>query len=296
LTAAESESQNAAVSLRPATVANIVLPLDGSTPSRAAAPIACALAKIYDATTHVLYVGERKHEPKQVLALLGLTLEDIPGAVLDPYQGDAAEVIARAAHELPQALIVMCTHTGPRVKFDCFGSVAEAVMEKNPERIVLLTPDRGDKPFVVRRILLAHDATPTSDVVIAPAAEIARRAGAEVIALHVAARQAASPEQPGSFPAPRYIDQPHHEWPTWAREFVDRMLTLHAPMESVHFNLVVAGGQPGSEVAQVARQKDVDLVIMACDRPWDCSGHTATRVVISTSGCPVLLCSPAAEP
>ena len=84
------------------------------------------------------------------------------------------------------------------------------------------------------------------------------------------------------------MDQPQHEWPAWAEEFMNRVIAAGAHSSAVHFKLAVTGGQAGSEVAQVARERDVDLVAMA----WH--GHLehercATRVVVRTCDCPVLL-------
>ena len=70
---------------------------------------------------------------------------------------------------------------------------------------------------------------------------------------------------------------------------MDRMLALGAPPSAVHFDLVVAGGQPGSEIAELARRREVDLVVMAWDGKWNDTRHAATRAVIRACGCPVLL-------
>jgi len=279
---------------KPKTIKNVVLPLDGSQSSRLAVPIARTLSKLYGATLHVVTVGQEVLHTKGALSHLGLTSEEMQGAVLDACSGDPAEAIVGAAQQLPSPLLVMCTHTGVERSSDDFGAVAESVLRVAPERIVLLAPERGDRAWAVRRVLLAHDGTPSSDCATAPAAEIAQSARAEVIALHVAARKAPHPEQPGSHPAPRYIDQPQHEWPAWAGEFMDRMLAMGAPCSSVQFKLVVTGGQPGSEVAQLARERDVDLVVMAWRGKWRSEPH-ATRVVTRTSGCPVLLVYSAGE-
>jgi nucleotide-binding universal stress UspA family protein len=137
--------------------------------------------------------------------------------------------------------------------------------------------------------VLAHDGTPTSDLATAPAADLAQRAGAEVIALHVAGRNRERPLEPGSMPAPRYIDQPQHEWPAWAGAFVERMMALGAPPSAVNFKLLVTGGQPGSEIAQFAREHRADLVVMAWHGRWRRSRPGALKTVVRRSGCPVML-------
>jgi len=280
---------------RSSTVANIILPVDGRPLSRLVLPIGRTLAQLYNATPHLLYVGRQqrdRRDSQDICKVLGLTTDDISGTVLDFHCGNAAEVIVRTAKQLPHSLIVMCTHTENPRQAESFGRVAEAVLAAGPARIVLVAPERTERPWRLEHVLLAHDGTPSSDAATAPAADIARRASAQVIALHVAARNRVSAKVPGSLPAPRYVDQPQHEWPAWTQGFMDRMLALGAPPSAVHFDLIVAGGQAGSEIAELARRRNVDLVVMACDGNWSDTKHACTRVVVRTSGCPVLLVRP----
>jgi nucleotide-binding universal stress UspA family protein len=218
---------------------------------------------------------------------LGLTDADLRGAILDQHRQDPADAILASARRLDRAIVVMCTNTGHHIGPDCFGSVTEAVLAGMPDRIILVA-ERDEQPWAIHRVLLAHDGTPSSDLATAPAAELAQRAGATVIAVHVGARGERYSQEPGSMPAPRYIDQPQHEWPNWANQFMNRMLALGAPPSSVSFKLVVTGGQAGSEVAQVSRERQADLVVMAWHGRWD-APQSATKVVIRTAGCPVLL-------
>ncbi len=269
-------------------VEHVVLPLDGSSTSKLALPVARACAHLYRATLHVVYVGEELLGPRETLEELGLSHEEMHGAVLDQRTGDPAQAITRTVKELASALLVMCTHTARRSEAQPIGAVAEAVLADTPARVVLVSPERARDGCQIRRVLLAHDGTPTADVGIAPAADIAHRAGAEVIAMHVAAR-GAEPQEPGSLPAPRYIDQPQHEWPAWAGEFLDRMMALGAPPASVNFKLLVTGGQPGSEVAEFARGNAVDLVVLAWHGRWEEERAGAVKAIVHSSGCPVLL-------
>lgn len=275
--------------MRRGSVSNILLPLDGRELSRVAIPVARGFAELYRATLHVVYAGEPTIDPDLRLARLGTQWAEIPGAVIHQSSEAAPQLIGRSARELPEALIVMCTHTGLSRKPDCFGTVTETVLASNFGRIVLVAPDRYKKAFRLSRVVLAHDGTPSCDVAAAPAAEIALRAGAELFVLHVAASREDRPKEPGSVPAPQYIDQPQHEWPSWANEFMSRMRALGAPASAVRFNLAVTGGQPGSEVAQFSRKQDTDLVVMANTGDWAACKNTAKRVVIQTCACPVLL-------
>jgi nucleotide-binding universal stress UspA family protein len=269
-------------------VESILLPVDDMMPCRCAVPVARKLCELYGATLHVAYVGEQVLDAQNIPSHLGFNIQETQGVIFDQRNGEPGEVLNQLTRELPHPLIVMSTRIGHSVDKDRFGSVAESIFATKPPRMVLLAPDRGEKPWNVRRILLAHDGTPSSHPATAPAAELAQRASAEVIALHVATRGDERPGEPGSIPAPFYVDQRHHEWPAWAEEFMNRLVAAGRPPSSVHFKLVVTRGQAGSEVADVARERDADLVVMA----WhgNCEKETsASRVVIQTSGCPVLL-------
>ncbi|MFB3916384.1 MAG: universal stress protein [Terriglobales bacterium] len=270
---------------------NVVLPLDGSSAARSALPIARRLAQLYNATLHIVYVGEQLLGPRRTLRQLGIAPEQFHGAVLDELCGDPGEAILRMISRLHAPLLVMCTHTGNRERDSnaLVGSVADALLSSNISRIMLVAPERGEAEWQVNRVLLAHSGTPSNDVAARQAADIAHRAGADVLAMHVAARTAPGALEPGSIPAPRYVDQPQHEWPAWANEFLDRMMALGAQPAKVRFKLMVTGGQPGSEVAEFARQNQFDLVVAAWRGTWKAERIGPLKVIIRRSGCPVLL-------
>jgi nucleotide-binding universal stress UspA family protein len=279
---------------RVSSIQSILLPLDGSAHSRTAVPVARELARVYGATFHVACVEEHAPSLKETPDHLGLSAEERHGAVFHHAKAKPVEMAARLMRELPGVLTVMSTHTGHVHETHHFGTITESIFATKPRRIVLMTPERGDKPWSMRRILLAHDGTPACHAATIPAAELAQLAGAEVIALHVAVRRAKHPHEAGSFSAPRYVDQPQHEWPAWAKEFMNRVLAAGVPPSSVHFQLLVTGGQAGSEVAQVARSRNADLVVLAWHGHWE-HHDCASRVVVRTAGCPVLLICSAPE-
>ena len=269
-------------------IKSIVLPLDGTEQSLAALPVARKLCELYHATLHVTYAEQGPFDSNYAATRLGLANEEKAGMVFEPGSGAPEEVVGRLSRELPEALLVISTELGPRTHKNRFGSVTESIFEIKPERAVVLTSERRHKPWSLRHILLAHDGTPLSDPATQPAADLAHRARAEVIALHVAARGEERPEARGSIPAPLYVDQPQHEWPAWAEEFMSRMVAGGAPSSDIHFKLALTGGQAGSEVAEVARERNADLVVMAWHGHWE-HEDCATRVVIRNAGCPVML-------
>jgi nucleotide-binding universal stress UspA family protein len=272
-------------------IKSIVLPLDGSRRGRVALPVAQRLAQLYAATLHATYAGTGPFELSNAASQLGLSEEEAKGIIFESVRSGEGPVehVSRLMQELPHALLVMSTAVGPQTQANRFGSLTESVFAERPLWAVVVSAEGSERAWNLRHILLAHDGTPVSEPAVGPAADLAQRASAEVMALHVAARGEERPEARGSIAAPLYVDQPQHEWPAWAEEFMHRVVASGAVDSGVHFRLRVAGGQAGSELAHVARALNMDLVVMAWHGHWAEHQDCATRVVVRNAGCPVML-------
>jgi nucleotide-binding universal stress UspA family protein len=287
-------------------VDTIVMPFHGS-PDATALSVARILAQLEGAILHLVHLGAGLLEPRQKLEELGLLPRHaksggpgeplggrLRGVVLDQLAGEPEKAITNLVRGLPAPLIVMPIGTGGQHSRIALEELAEAVLASAPARILLVNAKRGEQPWQIQHIVLAHDGTPSSDFAIPLAADLARRAGADVSVLHVAARTASHPAEPGSLPAPRYVDQPQHEWPRWAGDFVERMMALGAAPSAVNFKLLVSGGQPGSEIAQFTHDHGADLVVVAWHGHWQAQRSGAVKAVVRRARCPVLLiCAPA---
>jgi nucleotide-binding universal stress UspA family protein len=251
-------------------------------------PLARTLARLEDADLHFLYGGEQPLEPKDLLKELGLSAEDLHGVVLDQIER-TPDAIMRAASNTASPLVMASARPAEDDIDSPLGTLADAVLSSTLTQAVIAPPGWNKQTWEIRKIVLAHDGTPSADVAIPTAAHLARRADASVVALHVAARKAAQFAEIGSFPAPRYIDQPQHEWPVWANEFMQRMMALGASPAAINFKLLVTGGQAGSEIADFARENNADLVVMAWHGHWEAERAGTLKVVIRRSGCPAFL-------
>lgn len=267
----------------------VVVPLDGSVHALVSLPVARALAELEGATLHVAHVAERTLPPREVLEKLGLKPEELRGSVLDLATGRPGPGIVRLASATQSRFIVMCTHTGlARVRGE-LGAVAEEVLSSAPCPVVLVRPERGLRPWALRRVLLPHDGTPTTAAAVDPAATLAHRAGAELVVLHVAAPGTGRPAEPGTFAGPRYMDQPQHEWPSWAREFRERLLALgHAPM-GVKPRLFLARGEPGEAIVRFAGEHQSDLIVLGWHGRLEAERAATLKAVIREAPCPVLV-------
>jgi nucleotide-binding universal stress UspA family protein len=169
------------------------------------------------------------------------------------------------------------------------GSVTREVLRQAPCPIVIVPPERVDQSWSLRQILLPHDGIPTTAAVIARAADLAEKAHAELAVLHIASPTTPPPGEPGALMAPQYLDQPQHEWPIWAREFMDRIVALGGPPPAVRMRLFFACSEPADAIVQFVGEHQTDLVIIAWVVGWEPEQRTTMRKVIDQAPGPLLI-------
>ncbi len=267
----------------------ILVPLDGTPHATVALPVAKTLAALLEGELHVLHVARRAIPPRELLGQLGLSAEDLHGTVLDLETGSPARAIVDAAREHEGASIVLCTHTGMEKPYGALGHVADEVLRTSPAPLVLVQPERGHRPWVVDHILLPHDGTPTTAAGFAPASDLALRAHAALLVLHVVAPAGRQPREPGTFTVPRYVDQPQHEWPSWAAEFLERVCEMGGLPDELALHLQLASGEPGAEIVRYAREHGTDLIILAWHGHAEAERAETMKTVIHQAPCPVLV-------
>jgi nucleotide-binding universal stress UspA family protein len=183
----------------------------------------------------------------------------------------------------------MCTHTSADKPRGALGSVAREVLMRAPCPVVLVHPERGLRPWRLHRLLLPHDGTPTGAAAIRPAAALALRAGAELAVLHVAARGAGRPGEPGSFAAPRYVDQLQHGWPEWTREFLERLRAVGRCPAALTTRLFLATGETGPAIVEFATSQGSDLIALAWRGVLEPGRAVTARAVIGGAPCPIVV-------
>lgn len=266
----------------------IVVALDGSTHALDAVPVASTLATILGATIRLVHVGPEPPNPPEALASAGLEAAQLKGRVLDTRAGEPSVEIVRAARESGASFIVMCTHTGVLRVGRPLGGTALGVLEAAPCPLVLVRPERGTRPWALRRILLPHDGTPTTSAAVGPAAVLAREAGAELVVLHVAGPRARLSDEAGAIAPPRYLDQPQHEWPAWVGEFIERLGCL-CPLESVKVRMALAHGEPSKETIRFAEENGSDLIALAWRGAWAGDRAAIVKDLMRRSPCPTMV-------
>jgi nucleotide-binding universal stress UspA family protein len=267
----------------------VLVPLDGSAHATAAMPVARAFAELLHATIAVLHVTDDALAAAALVERMKLSCEDVRGLVIERRPGVAADVIVQAAAQRHAAMIVMCPLIRTDLRSRALGSVAEAVLRAALCPVVLVPPTRGRKHWVLRRLLVPHDGTPTSAATIGPATRFASMAAAELVVLHVATAGAERPSEPGTLVSPRYVDQPQHEWPAWAQEFIDRLCAVGGATDGIDIRLAVAQGEAGSAIVEFARQNDSDLIVLGWRGVLEPNRARTMRHVIRESTCPMIV-------
>lgn len=267
----------------------ILVPLDGSAHALAALPVAEALGDALGVSLRIIQVTSGVPPPLAILAQnLGLEGAAHHAWSLDARTGEPSEGILETACEAGARLIVMCTHTASARPTAMLGHTALDVLRRAPCPVVLVSPVQDLTGWRPRRILLPHDGGAAADIAVGPAAEIARAAGAELSIVEVAAPGVGSPDEPGSLPMPRYVDQAQHEWSSWTDEVLARLARL-CPDGPLKARLQVLGGDPGREILRVAAEQSIDLIVVAWKGAWSEERARTLKAIVRDAPCPVMV-------
>ena len=269
--------------------ATLLVPLDGSSNATAALSVARGLAHLNGATVVLIHVGREAVAADKLLDRMKLSAEDVRGLVIDQCTGSPADAIAREAASRHAVLIVMCAPTVPDGPLLAVGSVLGDVLRTAPCPVVLVPSICSRHPWGLRQLVLPHDGTPTSAAAIAPAADLASKAGADLVVLHVATLGAERPTELGTFVAPRYLDQPQHEWPAWSQEFLERVRGLAYPANIEKIRLKLAQGEVSAAILDFAQRNASDLIALAWRGSLEPERAQTIRRVIRDAGCPVIV-------
>ncbi len=161
----------------------IVVPLDGSRFAEQALPVAGALAQRLDAelalACDLVLVSAPWEEDRDDAAgylrqIAGETATRVADTIVveDRPPADAVVDTARAA---PNRVVCMTTHGRGRFRWAVIGSVAEGVVSRSREPVILVGPRGGAEPLQAPgRMLICVDGSPASLTVVPSACEWAR--------------------------------------------------------------------------------------------------------------------------
>ena len=87
---------------------------------------------------------------------------------------------------------------------------------------------------------------------------------------------------------PFYLDQPQHEWPVWASEFLERLACI-CSLDGLRVRLLVGRGSPAAEIVRVATEQSTDLIVLAWRGRWAGKRAATLKAVVRQAPCPTVV-------
>jgi len=198
---------------------------------------------------------------------------------LDEVVGEAAEEIL-AARQDDDVLAFGLRHAGE----EGVGPVAAALLARAPRPLLVVRPGMR-KIGVLRRIVVPLEGSPTSSEAMRQTEEVFCGRGREIIAVHVSTSD--TPDEPGSLPAPRMVDQEQYDWSSWHEEFTMRFAAA-CPGGGVH-KTVVRVGDPAEAIIREAARVNTDLIVLTWTGEYVEGRSMLVRALLERAPCPLLL-------
>jgi len=205
---------------------------------------------------------------------------DTEGLEVVDLEGDASAELARLVGmaDVDAIALGLRTTAAPGL-----GHVTRALLERPAAPLLLVRP--GMRPLTtLRRLVVPLEGSPSasSAMLHADAALCAR--GREIVMLHVVTRS--TPDERGSFPAPRIVDQEHYEWSAWQDEFCMRF--SQCPEGGRH-RVCMRVGEPAETIVKEAQAVAAELIVLSWNGSF-AEGHGAVvKALLDTAPCPLLI-------
>lgn len=267
----------------------VIVALDGSPAAATALPLALAVAEQLGTRAQVLHASAVHIPEVELRAQLGLDSDELASIEVMLDIGDRpAGSILHATDDQGIQVVVMTTHGRTIEPGRQLGRVATEVIARTTEPVILVRPEAPSSRGPLKRLLLPLDGTPTTTYALTPATDLACELGASVDILYVATQPSAATE-PGSMGVPQYIDQAHHEWPSWATEVVDRLYACAGMAPEIPVRVFLGQGDVGSEISRFAQEYKHDAVILVRRSHLEPDRARILRAVLDSTSCPILL-------
>lgn len=236
---------------------------------------------------HGVFVSRFPTDVCDVPKILQVPSQALEGFVLDIEQGDPATRLLEISDSHPTAFLIVGAdpHAGDKLGV---GPVATRAIEDSKSPVLVVRPGATS---ALRRILVPLDGTPSTAIALEPATELARAAGAALDIVLVGEAQHLPPSiEHGAMLAPQYVDQPHHEWPAFSGEFVERFVhTLGHCSSDVPMRFFLGAGDPGEEILRYASTLGSDLAVLVWHGLASARHGSIFQAVVRRASCPVLI-------
>jgi nucleotide-binding universal stress UspA family protein len=292
---------------------SFLVPLDGSHLAESVLPLVECLATAFAGKVYLLHIVEQ-HAPSTIhgerhltsgaeaegyLMTVAARLRTL-GIMVDIHvhgakAGDVARSIVEHTGELDSDVVVLCTHGKGGLREFLFGSIAQQVLHRGTQPILLVPPSAPKHPlaFPLRRLLVPLDGTPAHEQALPAASAIAHVCSAVMhLVLVIPTLTTLSGERavPGLL-LPITMTAILDLAQQGGAEYLERIAaTYHA--DGVSVVAEVARGDPVPTVLDIAERHETDLIVMASHGRAGIeallSGSVAPRITGRT-GHPLLL-------
>lgn len=273
----------------------IVVVWDGSSEAAAAFPVAGILARQLGVGTEIRHFSAESTAQEFEAAVSSVALDGLEGTPVHVALAEPGAGILKTVEDPDVALVVLTTH-GFEARGLSVSKVTERVIAETRKPVLIVRPEASAPPREFKRLLLPVDGTPRTAAALRPATELAKFLGASIDLLHVAAAEPRASEERGTIRAPRYVDQPHHEWPAWAAEAIERLANLCAgcPPE-VPVRMFLDHGDVGAAIHRFVEEHQMDAIVLVRRSRLQRGRALTLRAVLADATCPILICSASRE-
>ncbi|MCX6362908.1 MAG: universal stress protein [Actinobacteria bacterium] len=163
------------------------------------------------------------------------------------------------------------------------GHVTQALLERPTAPLLLVRPGMR-RLTTLRRLVVPLEGSPSASSAMRHADDALCKRGREIVMLHVVTRS--TPDERGSFPAPRIVDQEHYEWSAWQDEFCMRF--SQCPEGGRH-RVCMRVGEPAPTIVKEAQAVAAELIVLSWSGSF-AEGHGAVvKKLLDTAPCPLLI-------
>jgi nucleotide-binding universal stress UspA family protein len=220
------------------------------------------VGKLFGAPVQALHIGTR----------LPARLRSVPVSV-GLLHGDVVDVLV-AVGDRPDVVAMVIGARGHPEDHRPLGSTALSVATRLGRPVVVVPPTADPSPEL-ERVLVPLEGTPATSAAPRGLISLVAKAALDVVVLHVI--------EPDRLPS--VTDQPQHEQPAWAREFVAR----YCPWGIGTVHLLTRVGRAEDLIPLVAWEADPDLIVLGWSRRFSPDRARVVRAVLRSTPFPVVL-------
>ena len=244
----------------------LVAAIDNSAAAQPVLRIARTMARLFEADPEALHVAEdHGRNARGAAAAAGIPLREVTGDVVTQLVAVAGE---------PDVVALVVGSRGRPAGTRPAGHVALELMARVNKPLVVVPP-HAHPPDRVRRLLVPLDGTTETALALEPVLELAVHDEIEIVVLHV--------DDETSIPS--FSDQPQHETPAFAEEFIARY--CDCARDDARLELRV--GVPAEQVLEVTAGLGADLVALGWSQRLDSSHANVVRRFVEQAAVPVIL-------